>query len=82
MPSLQAHRRRATAAALMVAAALSVGQAPRAQAPDLRAIVARVHAYLEQYEPTLRDLLADEVFEQRTIFTTATGTVPQNGTVP
>lgn len=75
MTGPQAHCRQATAAALMCAVALAVGRAPRAQAPDVSAIVTRVHTYLDQYEPKLRDLLADEVFEQRTVVTTEYGNV-------
>lgn len=79
MPGLQAHRRRATAAALMFAVALELGQAPRAQSPDAADVVARVHAYLDQHEPKLSELLADEVFEQRTMFTTEYGNVHISG---
>lgn len=53
--------------AILIAGAVALPDVPgRAQsAPDVAALVERMHAYLEAYEPKLRALVADEVFEQR-----------------
>jgi hypothetical protein len=53
--------------AILIAGAVALPDVPgRAQsAPDVAALVERMHAYLEAYEPKLRALVADEIFEQR-----------------
>lgn len=61
---LRADCARLRACGLGFAAALLVGVAPNAQAPDLDTIVERLDDYLERYEPELSAVVADEVFTQ------------------
>lgn len=42
-------------------------------APDVAVVAERLYAYLEAYEPRLSELVADEVFEQRTTYVTEYG---------
>lgn len=51
----------AALAACLGAASVGVG----AQSQALPPIVAKLHAYLNAYEPRLSELVADEEFEQR-----------------
>jgi hypothetical protein len=53
-------------AALLVAGAVVAGgvAASGTQNADAASILERLHAYLEQYEPKLSELVADEVFDQ------------------
>jgi hypothetical protein len=58
---------------LVVLAAQAVSR-PAAQAvPDADEVVVRLHAYLDAYEPRLRELVADEAFEQRITYVTDYG---------
>lgn len=61
-------RRRHSSLAVLIACGAVIGHAatPGAQTgPDVTAIVARLHAYLDAYEPKLSALVADEIFDQR-----------------
>ncbi len=52
-----------------VAAVIASGAVVSSQVrPDARALVERLHAYLERYEPRLSELVADEDFRQRTTY--------------
>ncbi len=57
-----------------VAAVIASGAVVSSQVrPDARALVERLHAYLERYEPRLSELVADEDFRQRTTYVTHDG---------
>lgn len=54
-------------------AALLASPGRATSAPDVSAVAERLHAYLEAYEPRLSELVADEIFEQRTTYVTQYG---------
>ena len=59
---------------LIAGLAVLLAVSGRAQsAPDVAAVVAPLHAYLDIYEPLLSALVADEVFEQRMTYVTEYG---------
>ncbi len=59
--------------ALIGLGALLASPAAVTSAPEVQAVVERVHAYLDAYEPRLAELVADEIFEQRTTYVTEYG---------